>query len=152
MSYRNLLLLLPLLSHAAVVQSQDLPVGERIKVIFPDSSMYIGRLDSAQASRIWLTSEPAEVRVISLSRFDELQVSRGRKPKFLLGAELGAVIGLASSLVIKNIVEKDVASDDKLPAGLYVGVGIAGGALVGLGLSVAAAPERWETVPHPAQP
>jgi hypothetical protein len=146
------IILLAFLTQAAVVQSQALPLGQRIRVILPDSSIYVGRLDSAQAARIWVTPKQSAPRALDLSRIKQLQVSKGRKSKFLLGAGLGAALGLVSGLVLESVLEKGVPSDDRPPEALYAGVGAAGGALAGLALSAAFASERWETVPQPGSP
>jgi hypothetical protein len=49
--------------------------------------------------------------------------------------------------VVKEIVEGGVASDDQLPAVLYFGGGAATGLLIGTGLSVVLAGDRWEDLP-----
>lgn len=139
-----LLVLFAIILSAPLLEGQGLPVGRRVRVTLVDSLSYVGRVDSAHNGRMWLGASP---QAIDLGKTTRIEVSHGRKPKWLLGAGLGAAAGLASALLIKSIVEQGVASDDQLPSILYWGTGTAGGLLIGTGMAFVLARERWEPVP-----
>ena len=141
---RVLAALLAILVSGSVVRAQDLPLGRRLRVTLNDSSSFVGRADSAHDGRVWLAGRASAV---DLGRAAHIDVSAGHKPKWLLGAAAGAAVGLAAGLLVRSIVEQGTASDDKLPAMVYLGSGAAGGLLVGTGLSVVLAGERWAAVP-----
>lgn len=143
-SGRVLFVWLAIAMSGPVLHGQDLPLGEPVRVTLHDSSSYVGRADSAHDGQIWLAGPPG---AIDLRHVTRIEVSQGRKPKWLLGAGVGALAGFAAGAVVKEIVEGGVASDDQLPAVLYYGGGAATGLLIGTGLSVVLAGDRWEDLP-----
>lgn len=144
---RMLLVLFAIVASTPLLAGQDLPIGRRVRLTLADSSTYVGRVDSAHDARIWLEPEATLPRAVDINQVNRVEVSRGRKPKFLLGAALGAGLGLVTGLVLKQASEDVDPEDDRLFTALYAGVGTLGGALIGTGLSVVLARERWETVP-----
>jgi hypothetical protein len=142
---RRLLVLFAVMVSAPVLYGQDLPIGQRVRVTLTDSSRYVAVADSAHDGRLWLASSP---HPILLDQVTGIEVSRGKKTNWLLGAGLGAVAGAAIGFLLKSAFEQDIPSEDEGPiTAAYVGAGALGGTLIGIGLSAALAPERWEAVP-----
>lgn len=145
---RETLVLCAILAAAPPFAAQDLPVGRRTRITMNDSSSMIARVDSARDGRIWLSSGMA-TRAVDLEQVHRIDVSQGRKPKWLLGTAAGAGLGLLTGLALKSAIESDLASDDDQIVTLaYLGAGAGGGALIGLGLSFVLAGERWEPLPE----
>lgn len=140
---RMLLILLITLASVPMLAGQDLRIGRRVRVTLADSSSYVGRADSAHEGQMWLATTPGAV---DLGQAIRVEVSTGRKPNWLLGATLGAVAGLAVGAIVQSIVNQNALSDEQLPTGLYLGSGAAAGLLIGSGLSIVLAGERWEPV------
>jgi hypothetical protein len=142
-----LFILMATAASVPALAGQDLPLGRRVRLTFADSSRYTGRLDSTDDDHVWLAMRNTGSHAVDLQQVKSIEVSRGRKPKWLLGAALGAGAGLLIGVVLKNTAESYIDPDEEgLINTLYLGLGTAGGALIGTGLSVVLARERWEPV------
>jgi hypothetical protein len=141
---RKLLVLVAMAATTSALAGQELPTGRRVRLTLADSSTYAGRLDSAYGARVWLATGNAVPRAVELGKVSRIEVSRGKKPKWLLGAALGASAGFLTGLVLEP---KNLDPEDEGWKTLYRAIGAGAGLLIGTGLSLVLAPERWEAVP-----
>ncbi len=145
------MLTVSLLVPLAALSAQEPPpieAGSRIRVTAP----------AAGADKLvgtWLDSDGVELRVqteeqpspltISLADVTRLEVSNGRKSKWLIGAGIGAVGGAVLGAALGANMQGDFSDSDKRIIAA-TGLGLAG-ALVGGLVGSQIKTERWEEVP-----
>ena len=122
--------------------------GSRIRVTAPyvGADKLVGMCVEVDATRLRVQAEEqASPLTISLTDMTRLEVSRGQKSKWLIGAGIGLVGGAVLGAAIGTNLVGDFSDSDKRIMGATLG-GV-GGALVGGGIGSGIKTERWKEVP-----
>jgi hypothetical protein len=132
-----------------VAAGQHITSGQRVRLTLADSSARIGVVDSVNRDRIWLRSTPYP-SVVALDRVQVMERSERRKPALSKGLAYGALGGaIVGGALWLAFISGDYDDGSKgLFAGVLIGSGAVGGALAGMGLSLALARDRWVVVPR----
>ena len=110
----------------------------------------MGVVDSLNQDRIWLRPAGQSATPIPLTQVKRMELSQGRKPALGKGLVFGALSGAAvGGALWLAFISGDPYDENKvLWAAVFLGSGVAGGALAGAGLSLILARDRWEVVPR----
>lgn len=129
-------------------------VGSRIRVSLaqPRSHRLVGILLESRSDSLRVERSSDDVRAISRSAIERLEVSRGRHSRKVLGALIGLVPGLAGGLLAGTTAHREsqfIKVDDAgvvLITAMGGALGASLGSLIGRLFHV----DRWETVPAAA--
>ncbi len=129
---------------------QTVSPGQRVRLTSTTDSILTGVVDSVRGNQIWLHSTPPHSPPVQLDYVRILELSQGGKAALgdglAYGALGGAIVGGALWLAFIN---GDPYEEMKgMWAAVFVGSGAVGGAVAGMGLSLALARERWKIVPR----
>lgn len=142
---------------ATSVAPQSLPatIGDRVRVtVVSERSPVVGTLVDDRADRLTLRTESQQAVDLPYASIARLEVSRGLHPHMLKGAVAGAVGGAGIGAIV------GATSNDQGPralgrgglVALGVGMGSAGGIVIGAALGALIRTERWRDVPVSVAP
>ncbi len=125
--------------------------GQRVRVSAPHytNSKYVGTLQRIGADSMWVLAEGATTPVVfPLGAVEKLEISQGRRSKWLKGTAIGFGIGAAFGVGI-NYAFRGGGMDGGAVAEAALRSG-ALGAVFGLIVGLKADPERWKRMDVPA--
>jgi hypothetical protein len=129
---------------AQVAAPPRLASGQRVRVTLSPDSVVTGVFSSLGQDQVWLRSSSIPVERVQL-----IELSQGRKPAWIKGLAYGALGGaVVGGLLYATITDEYMKDDSNIWIPVFIGAGIAGGALIGGGLSLILARERWSVVPR----